>query len=280
MRSPKPDVTVSTKTQPDGSHQFQPVSLNLEAAAATHVGLVRETNEDVWGIFPEQRLFVVADGMGGRAAGEVAARLAIDALEAFCNEHRASPPTQWPFPYDERFSRPVNLLRVGLKVANQRVRDAARSEPAWFRMGATIAALTIDEDNLVAAHAGDVRVYRFRRGNVSRLTRDHSVAEEIKLARAPLSPQDLAAFRNRNIITRALGNKPELEPTVYLNSYTNGDLYLLCTDGLWSCVDEEAIARIVGEHGDVETACHALVDAANAAGGPDNISVLLVRVQR
>jgi serine/threonine protein phosphatase PrpC len=273
-------VTISTKTQPDGSHQFQPVSLNLEAAAATHIGLVRETNEDVWGIFPDQRLFVVADGMGGRAAGEIAARLAIDALEAFCNEHRATPPADWPFPYDPRFSRPVNLLRVGLKVANQQVRAAARNEPAWFRMGATIAALTIDEDNLVAAHAGDVRLYRFRRGNASRLTRDHSVAEEIKLARAPLSPQDLAALGSHNIITRALGNKPDLEPTVYLNAYTTGDLYLLCTDGLWNCVSEELMTRIVLDHGDLEAACHALVDAANAAGGPDNVTVLLVRVRR
>ena len=273
-------MTLSTKTQPDGSHQFQPVSLNLEAAVATHAGQVRESNEDVWGIFPDERLFVVADGMGGRAAGEVAARLAIDALEAFCHEHRASPPDCWPFPHDARFSRPVNLLRVGLKVANQRIREAARQDPAWFRMGATIAALTIDEDNLVAAHAGDVRIYRFRRGLASRLTRDHSVVEELKVARAPLSPQDLAALGSRNVITRALGHKPDVEPTVYLNSYSNGDIYLLCSDGLWNCVPDELMTRIVFEHGDLESACHALVDAANLAGAPDNVTALLVRVRR
>ena len=94
-------------------------------------------------------------------------------------------------------------------------------------MGATIAALTFDEDNLVAAHAGDVRIYRFRAGAASRLTRDHSILEELRAARAVLSPEDMAAMANRNVITRALGSKPELDPTVYLNSYADGDLYLL-----------------------------------------------------
>ena len=131
-----------TKTKPDGSQQFLPLTLRLQAAAASHAGLVRESNEDVFGIFLDERLFVVADGMGGRAAGEVAARIATDALESFCRENRVSPPETWPFPFDERYSRSVNLMRVGLKVANRRVLEAAHVNSAWFRMGATIAALT------------------------------------------------------------------------------------------------------------------------------------------
>jgi protein phosphatase len=280
MPWPELEVTPSTKTIPDGSHQFSPVALRLEAAAATHAGQVREANEDVYGLYLDERLFVVADGMGGRAAGEVAARLAVDALEAFCRENRDSPSETWPFPLDARYSRPVNLLRVGLKLANQRIREEARKDPAWYRMGATIAALTFDEDHLVAAHAGDVRIYRFRNGSASRLTRDHSIAEELRAAQAAFSSADLAALGNRNVITRALGSKPEVEPTVYLNSYAEGDLYLLCSDGLWNCLPDDVIASIALEPADLESACHALVDAANGMGAPDNVTALLVRVQR
>jgi protein phosphatase len=273
-------VTLSTKTRPDGSFQFTPVSLRLEAAAATHAGQVRESNEDVYGIYPEERLFVVADGMGGHAAGEIAARLAVDALEAFCRENRASPAETWPFPFDPRHSRPSNLLRVGLKVANQKIREEAKKDPSWYRMGATIAALAFDEDQLVAAHAGDVRIYRIRNGSASRLTRDHSILEELKSARPGVSAEEITALCNRNVITRALGSKPDVEPTVYLNSYADADLYLLCSDGLWDCLPDDRITSVVLGQGDLESACHALVDAANNAGAPDNVTALLVRVIR
>jgi len=270
----------STKTKPDGSHQFLPISLRLEAGAASHAGQVREANEDVYGIFLEERLFVVADGMGGRSAGEVAARIAVDALEAFFREHQTSAPETWPFPLDARFSRAVNLLRVGLKVANQRIREESRRDPAWYRMGATIAALTLDEDHLVAAHAGDVRLYRIRNEVASRLTRDHSIIEEMKYAQPAVPPQEIAALVNRNVITRALGNKPEVEPTVYMNAYADGDRYLLCSDGLWECVSDDRITGIILSQPDEESACYALIDAANAAGAPDNVTALIVRVCR
>jgi protein phosphatase len=273
-------VTLSTKTRPDGSHQFFPVAARLEAAGATHAGMVREANEDVFGIFLDERLFVVADGMGGRAAGEIAARLAVDALEAFFRENHSTATETWPFPYDPRYSRPVNLLRVGLKMANQRIREEALTDPAWYRMGATVATLAFDEIHLVAAHAGDVRIYRIRQGAISRLTRDHSLAEELKSAQAGLSPENLAALGNRNVITRALGSKPDLEPTVYLNSYADGDLYLLCSDGLWNCLPDDRLAAVVLAQGDLESACHALIDEGNQAGAPDNLTALLVRVSR
>jgi serine/threonine protein phosphatase PrpC len=274
------DVKLSTKTRPDGSHQFLPVSLRLEAAAATHAGLVRETNEDVFGVFTDERLFVVADGMGGRSAGEIAAHLSIDAIEAFFRENLTSAPESWPFPVDARYSRPVNLLRVGLKVANQRIREEARKDPAWYRMGATVAAITFDEDNLVAAHAGDVRAYRIRHACISRLTRDHSLIEELRSAKGALSDEELVALGNRNVITRALGSRPDVEPTVYLNSYVDGDIYLLCSDGLWNCLSDDRMAAIVLAEPDLESACHALVDEANQTGGPDNVTALLVRVHR
>lgn len=273
-------MSYSTKTRPDGSQQLLPAPPRLVAAGASHAGQVRESNEDVFGIFPEERLFVVADGMGGRAAGEVAARIAVDALEAFCRESRASSPATWPFPIDERYSRPVNLLRVGMKVANQKIREEARKDPAWFRMGATIAALTFDEEHLVAAHAGDVRIYRVRDGSASRLTRDHSLYEEMKSARPGLSPRELSALVNRNVITRALGDRPDVEPTVYTNSFRDGDQYLICSDGLWDSMTDAQLTSVIQSQPDPESACFALIDAANAAGAPDNVTALLVRVQR
>jgi serine/threonine protein phosphatase PrpC len=273
-------VTISTKTRPDGSNQISPPTLRLEAAAASNAGQVRETNEDVFGVFLDERLFVVADGMGGRAAGEVAARLAVDALEAFCRENRDTAPEAWPFALDDRFSRSVNLLRVGLKVANRGIREEAKKDPAWYRMGATVAALTFDSDHLVAAHAGDVRIYRVRGGSISRLTRDHSILEEMKSAQPALSPQEIAGLVNRNVITRALGSKPDVEPTVYTNSYSAGDIYLLCSDGLWDTVDDAGLKNILLAQPDVEAAANTLVDAANAAGAPDNVTALVIRVSR
>lgn len=254
--------------------------LRLEAAAATDAGQVRDSNEDVYGIDLDQGLFTVADGMGGKSAGEIAARIGIDTLEAFCRDHRNTPPTRWPYPTDPKVSLSVNLLRVGLKVANRQVIDESRKDPAWYRMAATIAALSFDEDQLIAGHAGDVRIYRFRRGAAARLTRDHSVAEEMRAAQPNLSAEQLRALIRRNVITKALGSRPELEPTVYLNSYLDGDTYLLCTDGLWNCVPDDAITAIVCGEPDLEAACHALVDAANRAGAPDNVTALLVKVHR
>jgi serine/threonine protein phosphatase PrpC len=273
-------MSVSTKTKPDGSGQFLPTPVRLEAGAASHAGQVRDINEDVYAIDLEQRLFAVADGMGGRAAGDIAAHVAIDSLQAFCSEYRKAAPETWPFPFDARFSSSVNLLRVGLKLANQRMREESQKDPAWYRMGATIAALMFDDDHLVAAHAGDVRAYRIRGDGISRLTRDHSILEEMKSAQPGLATEDLKALVNRNVITRALGSKPEVEPTVYTNSFCDGDLYLLCSDGLWDCVPDDAMLDIVRSHADVEAACFALVDAANAAGAPDNVTALLVRVSR
>lgn len=273
-------MTASTKTLPDGSHQLGTAELHLEAAAATDAGQVRESNEDVYGLYLDQPLFAVADGMGGRSAGEIAARVGIDSLEAFCREHRDSDPAAWPCPADPSIPPSVNLLRVGLKVANRQVLDESRKDPAWYRMAATIAALSFDQDQLIAGHAGDVRIYRFRRGSAVRLTRDHSVAEEMRAAQPQLSPEQIRALINRNVITKALGSRPELEPTVYLNSYLDGDTYLLCTDGLWNCVPDDAITAIVCGEPDLEAACHALVDAANRAGAPDNVTALLVKVHR
>lgn len=145
-------------------------------------------------------------------------------------------------------------------------------------MGATVVALAVGEKQIAVAHAGDSRAYRLRDGALSRLTRDHSIAEEMRAARPEMTDEELAGFAHRNVVMRSLGSKDDLEPDVYVNKVVSGDIYLLCTDGLWGSVPDAQIAAILQSTSDVEAACQLLIDAANEAGGPDNITALLVRL--
>lgn len=252
--------------------------LSVEACGYTHPGHQRPDNEDAFVVLPQERLYAVADGMGGRNAGDVAAHLAIDALLEFFRAQRAAPRQPWPYPLDKNVSLGANLLRVGIKVANQKIREAAAADPTLFRMGATLAALAVGETQLVVAHVGDVRVYRWRQGTLARLTRDHSLVEEMRAARPTMSDSDMAAIAPRNVVTKALGTKEEVEPTVYVNSFAPGDIYLLCSDGLWSGMDEQQMSAIIASTPDLEQACQSLIDTSNAAGGPDNLTAVLVRI--
>jgi serine/threonine protein phosphatase PrpC len=252
--------------------------LTVEAIGYTHPGRQRPDNEDAFALALPERLFIVADGMGGRNAGDVAAHLAVDELLAFFRHKRAHPRAAWPFPIEKRASFGANLLHVGFRVVNQKLREAAAKDPALRRMGATLGALAIGETQLVAAHVGDVRIYRIRAGAIARLTRDHSVLEEMKAARPDLDPADIAAIAPRNVVTKALGSKEDVDPTVYVNSFAKGDLYLLCSDGLWGGLDDDRLAALATAHHDLEQACQSLLDAGNEAGGPDNLTAVLVRI--
>src|SRR5262245_64018130 len=253
-------------------------SLPLVAAGLAHPGLQRPENEDAFGSFVENRLFIVADGMGGHNAGEVAAALAIDTVEGFFTSFHSDPRQVWPYPVDRALSLAANLLRVGIKVANDKIREAASADRSRARMGATVVAMAVGEQQVAIAHAGDSRAYRLRDGELKRLTRDHSIAEEMRAARPEMTDEELAGFAHRNVVMRSLGSKEELEPDVYVNKVASGDVYLLCTDGLWGSVPDGRIAQIMLSTNDIEASCQLLIDAANDAGGPDNITALLVRV--
>jgi PPM family protein phosphatase len=251
--------------------------LPITACGFSHPGRQREENEDAFGSFADARLFAVADGMGGHNAGEVASVLAIDAVETFFREYHFNPLQAWPYAVDRSMSLAANLLRVGIKVANDRIRASAASDRTRARMGSTIVTMAVGETQVAIAHAGDSRAYRFREGELKKLTRDHSVAEEMRVARPELTDEELAAFAHRNVVTRSLGSKDEIEPDVYVNKVFAGDIYLLCSDGLWAPVPEARMATILGSTDDIEAACQLLIDAANDAGGPDNVTALLVR---
>src|SRR5262245_36702799 len=252
--------------------------LPLLGAGIAHTGRQRAENEDAFGCFVDNRLFIVADGMGGHNAGEVAAAMAIDTVESFFTSFHKDPRQVWPYGVDRTLSLAANLLRVGIKVANDKIREAANADRARARMGATVVAMAVGEKQIAVAHAGDSRAYRLRAGELRKLTRDHSIAEEMRAARPEMTDEELAGFAHRNVVMRSLGSKEELEPDVYVNKVAAGDLYLLCTDGLWGTVPDAKIATIVKSTTDLEAVCQLLVDAANEAGGPDNVTVLLVRL--
>lgn len=250
----------------------------LQAAGYSHAGQSRDENEDALGLWPELPLFMVADGMGGRAAGEIAAHVAVDAMASFFAGHIHPLGEPWPFPFDARYTANVNRLRVGVKVANQRIREEAQRDPAWNRMAATFAAATFDSAQITVAHVGDVRAYRLRQNTLARLTRDHSVLEEMRAARPNMTAEEMAAIAPRNVVTRALGTREAVEPTVYVNTFAPDDIYLLCSDGLWGAVPEARMLDVMTSTSDLEQACQLLIDAGNEAGGPDNLTAVLIRV--
>jgi protein phosphatase len=256
----------------------QAKTLPLAACGYSHPGRQREENEDAFGSFVDARLFVVADGMGGHNAGEVASVMAVDALETFFRSYHADPRQPWPHAVDTQLSLGANLLRVGIKVANDRIRAAAKQDRAKNRMGTTIVALAVGDAQLTVAHAGDSRCYRLRGDEITRLTRDHSIVEEMIAARPEMTEAEIAAFAHRNVVTRSLGSKEQVEPTVLVEPLHEGDMFLVCSDGLWGSVPDDKIKSIVRSTNDIEAACQLLIDAANEAGGPDNITSLLVRV--
>jgi len=251
----------------------------LAACGYTHPGCKRDDNEDAFGCYTDERLFVVADGIGGRSAGEVASRMAVDELERFFRSYHADPRQSWPFPVDRKLSLGANLLRVGIQVANREIRSAAAANPNRHRMGSTLVSLAVGDSQLAICHVGDARAYRLRDGTLKRLTRDHSVLEEMLAARPNMTQEEIAAFAHKSVVTKALGSKDQVDPTLYVNTFERGDLYLLCCDGLWGPVSDESTCAILTATTDIEEACQRLIDAANDAGGPDNVTAVLVRIE-
>jgi serine/threonine protein phosphatase PrpC len=228
-------------------------------AIATHAGRVRRKNEDAY--YAEPPLFAVADGMGGALAGELASRIAVQALAELVEEGSD----------EERLASTVRL-------ANRRVAERATSDPRASGMGSTVTAALVGASSVAFAHVGDSRAYLWRGGVLTRLSDDHSLVAEWVRAGA-LAPEEAALHPQRSVITRALGADWQVEVDTWSTPVRTGDVILLCTDGLTGFVDEAAIARALADNGDLDVAVHALVDAANAAGGEDNITAVAVRLE-
>lgn len=237
------------------------------AAGLSDVGKERKHNEDRFILLPEFGVFVVADGMGGHQSGEVASRMAASTVAAHFRAQNGGGSVK-------------DRLVAALTEANARIFARADDSRAHRGMGTTIvaAAYAGDGPSLTVAHAGDSRCYRIRNGRMSQLTRDHSLLQDALLERPDLTESDLA-YLPRNVITRALGIGPTVELDVRTEPVEAGDHYLLCSDGLHGLVQDEDIVRIVlGAH-TLTHACRDLVGRANANGGKDNVTTVLIRFE-
>jgi protein phosphatase len=250
----------------------------MRASGRTSRGLVREANEDAFLRADDVRLFVVADGMGGHAAGEVASRLAVEAIEAEIRRTAGVQDVAWPIEVDARRSRDANRMLSALYLANERVFRAAARDQALAGMGTTVvgALLADAEDRVVIGHAGDSRLYLHADGELTLLTRDDSWLE-MAFDNGLLGAVDaLASHPNRHQLTNALGVRERAELHVEERPLSGRGVLLLCTDGLHAFVDHETMEAIVGEDEDLERVADRLVEAALDRGGRDNVTVLLV----
>ncbi len=231
-----------------------------DQAGLTDAGRKRRRNEDSFVVDPP--FFVVADGMGGAQAGEVASRLAASAFRDF---HEAD-----ALEGEERVAATV-------QEANRRIYERAHDDAEASGMGTTVTAALLGEETIALGHVGDSRAYRIRGGAIEQLTDDHSlVAELVRTGR--LTPEEADIHPQRSVITRALGTDLELDVDTFLVTPEPGDVYLLCSDGLTTMVPGPEILRIVGEHSSLAKAGRALVKAANRSGGEDNITVVLFSI--
>lgn len=237
--------------------------LAVEVKVATHIGLVRENNEDSFWV--GEHCLLVCDGMGGHQAGEVAAKLAVDIIKAY------------PFGGKDRQKE----VRSAIEQAHREILAAAEKESELRGMGttATLACLTRQEQQieLVLGHVGDSRGYLFADGKLSQITQDHSVVGELIRA-GSITAQEAKNHNQRHMLTQALGGTGEIEIEINVKTLKPGAILLLCTDGLTDVVEDKRIEQVLAKAAEYENTAQALVDLANKLGGPDNITVIVAQI--
>jgi PPM family protein phosphatase len=249
----------------------------VQVAGRTDVGCVRSNNEDSFGYDSDWGVYVVCDGMGGQAAGEVASQLGVDTVLEYFRRYSAE--GNYPL-IGENFddiSPQANALASAVQAAGIRIFHEALEHPERQGMGSTIVALLARNGKASIAHVGDSRAYLLRDGKIRQLTTDHSLVME-HVRRGLMTVEEAERSSIQNIITRALGSEENAEPDVQDVEVSPGDTFLLATDGLTKLVKEPRLLEITKSAPTLEQACEALVAAARAAGGDDNITCLLVRV--
>jgi serine/threonine protein phosphatase PrpC len=260
------------------STSFPLDSMRVRFAGDTHVGLTRSHNEDSIHLPVDERLAIVADGMGGHASGEVASKMAVDTVVEYFKETAEEQILTWPFKVDRQGGADVMRLVTAIKLANVKIHEQAQRDPACKGMGTTIVSALFLDDRIIIAHVGDSRLYRLREGTIALVTEDHSLINDyIKMKR--MTAEEAAAWPHKNVIVRALGMKESVQVDIHTDSAKLGDCFLLCSDGLSGMISDEEIREIVDGEKDLDRAAERLISAANAAGGKDNITVVLARIE-
>ena len=250
--------------------------MKILAAAGTDIGLVRSKNEDNYYMDDAAGLFVVADGMGGHASGEVASKMAVDIIRDYIKGINNERPAQIGA-YRQDCSETTNRLGSAIRLANMAIYEASRKNPQLQGMGTTVAAAQIDGRRLSLAHIGDSRVYLVRAGDIEQLTDDHTIVYE-QVKREIITKDEASKSEMRHILTKALGISAEAEVDMNEMNVAPNDILLFCSDGLSGMVDDETMRTVVEATDDPAVACEQLISLANAKGGKDNITVIVARI--
>jgi serine/threonine protein phosphatase PrpC len=254
--------------------------MKLEYAAFTNRGIKREINEDAYTVNTEVRLFVVADGMGGQVAGEVASQIAIDTIERFIIKTDEEEDITWPLEYNNELTHNQNRLITAIKLAHNQILSLASEKKKYHGMGTTVVACILSQGNADICYVGDSRAYLISEDKLRQLTSDHSWVNE-QLEKGLITHENAKSHPLRNVVTRALGGKLRLEVDLLSTPLKEGDIILLCTDGLNSMVDNEDILDIIlADKEELKKAAEGLILKANKKGGEDNITVILVRYHK
>src|SRR3990167_6755406 len=246
---------------------------DLQMVGLTDPGRIRNQNEDSIAHIPEAGLVVVADGMGGHHAGEVASKLAVDVITRHIIGTLAEAGTG-----NGAFES--KMIGDAIQLANRAIYELARQQPEYAGMGSTVVVTVFHGGKLWVGHVGDSRLYRFRDGLLEQVTLDHSVVQEL-VSRGLVTAEEARKSVNKNLVTRALGVDTSVVPDIGEQTLNDEDIYLLCSDGLNDVLADGDIEMMLIEYGrNLEAAARRMVDIANERGGPDNISVILVRANR
>lgn len=253
--------------------------MHARAAGISDVGLQREHNEDSFAVVPQHELFIVADGMGGHRAGDVASRLASESITDFFRRTEADDMT-WPFQIDTDRTEEENRLLTAIRLANRQIYEHSVRSRDLRGMGTTVvgALFSSDKQTMYIGHVGDSRAYRVRSGEITQLTRDHSLLNDY-LAAMPEMTEEQRSELPKNVITRALGMQDNVEVDILSDEAQPGDVYVLCSDGLSGMVDDADILEVVRQHPEPEQACRRLVTMANEHGGEDNVTAVVVSIE-
>lgn len=253
-------------------------ALRLISYGQTDVGMKRRHNEDVFLIDEDLGLYLVADGMGGHAAGEVASRIAADSVRAYLEGMQMNNSETWPEHWDCDYKVSSNLLRDAISSAHRQVMDAVEVDPARRGMGTTIVAALYRaaEPVLTIAHVGDSRAYRLRDAKLEILTQDHSWVHE-QVAAGLLTEEAGRSHPLKNVVTQALGGSAQPDASILETEMQDGDLYLLCSDGLNTMLEDQEIDEILKSSQDSKIITDRLIVAANERGGNDNTTIVLLR---
>ena len=249
--------------------------MSLIAHAATHPGKVRPQNEDAILSIPDRGLFVVADGMGGVNAGEVASRMAVETIERFIADSRHDATT--PFGSDDRLSAVGNRLRTAIKLANRAVFRASDAQPEFSGMGTTVAALLVDGHTAAICGVGDSRVYVAENGGLRQLTHDQTWIEALRTQNPSLDPAMLAKHPMRHVLTNVVGGHGDVHVVVTERTLAPGERFLLCSDGVYRGVPDDQLLELM-RTSDVEAAANAIVSTALELDGGDNLSAIVISV--